>query len=235
MTHDLPSRLSAAAQEAAELWPKIQPSMQCIQTCLLAGSQSAWTETTHPEGLENVAGSAFCKADNMPGCNAQGTEPMQDGLLKPNLLTDCWVNMQRIAISIQSVQGGLIKGGLLPLDLVWLSAGHFDAGSSMVVGIADGAAKATGTSDIIRELIDADDRSSGCISGDELHDSHSSFAFISNMDQACCCGELGRMREGPMYMQSVLAMEQVGLAHPAAVSACTLSRCFHGNNRASLG
>lgn len=157
MTHDLPSRLSAATQEAAELWPKILPSMQCIQTCSLAGSQTAWEETTHPEGLESVAGSAFRKADNMPGCNSKGTEPVQDGLLKPNLLTDCWVNMQWIAISIQSIQGGLFKSGLLPLDLVWLSAGYLIAGSSMVVWIADSSTKASCASYIIRELIDADD------------------------------------------------------------------------------
>ena len=79
----------------------------------------------------------FGKADNMPGCNTKGAEPMQDGLLEADLLTDCWVNVQWIAISSQPVKGSLFGTGLLLLGLIWGSAGDFAAGRCMMVRACD--------------------------------------------------------------------------------------------------
>ena len=131
--------------------------------------------------------------------DAHGAEAVEDGDLEAADLAEGWVDVERVAVAVETVQSGLILAGLLLDDGVGLAGRRLVGGDG--VGGAGGcglgrATEAAGAADEHGGLVVEELLAVGGVLGGEAHDDDGGVALVDHVDELGVRNGLGRGGDG---------------------------------------
>jgi hypothetical protein len=117
--------------------------------------------------------------------NTEGAKTVKDGLFEAADLAELGVDVQRVAVAREAVDGGLLFGGLLLNDRVGLTLrGLVDAGCGTTVGALAGATETAGATDEDGALVIEEVLAGLLILGGRAGYDEASVALVDNLDKA---------------------------------------------------
>jgi hypothetical protein len=122
--------------------------------------------------------------DRLAG-NTERAQTVEDGLLEAADLAELGVDVQRVAVSRQAVDGSLLFGRLLLDNRVGLALRCLvDAGRGTTVGALAGTAEAAGTTDEDGALVVEEVLAGLLVLGGRAGDDEAGVALVDNLDEA---------------------------------------------------